>query len=119
MDPDTKHCPSTCGSAEFLGYGIFSFFLLASNFILLNLVMAVLMQELGRAMAAAHKKSSTGLSMLMSVSDATSKWIQLTEKSTDGDDNQSSKSDGPGSKKPGDPPSKESSPLNRNRGAFP
>jgi hypothetical protein len=115
LDPDTKHCPSTCGSAEFLGYGIFSFFLLASNFILLNLVMAVLMQELGRAMAAAHKKNSTGLSMLMSVSDATSKWIQLTEKSTDGDDNQPV---GQASKKAGNPPSKESSPLNRQRGAL-
>ena len=77
--------------------------------------MAVLMQELGRAMAAAHKKSSTGLSMLMSVSDATSKWIQLTEKSTDGGDNQSDAQ----AKKPGNPPSKESSPPNRQTLASP
>jgi hypothetical protein len=45
-DPDTGACPSTCGTSEIVGYGIFTIFLCCSNFILLNLVMAVLMQEL-------------------------------------------------------------------------
>ena len=36
----------TCGKADIVGYGIFTIFLCISNFILLNLVMAVLMREL-------------------------------------------------------------------------
>jgi len=44
-DPDTGECIGTCGK-EHVGYVIFTVFLCMSNFILLNLVMAVLMQEL-------------------------------------------------------------------------
>jgi len=44
-DPDTGECIGTCGKAH-VGYVIFTVFLCMSNFILLNLVMAVLMQEL-------------------------------------------------------------------------
>ena len=43
-------CPvflaGTCGGTDIVGYLIFTVFLCISNFILLNLVMAVLMQEL-------------------------------------------------------------------------
>jgi hypothetical protein len=60
-----------------VGYLIFTLFLCCSNFILLNLVMAVLMQELQSAIQSSEKKSRTGLGMLMSVSAATSKWCVL------------------------------------------
>ena len=65
---------STCGTSELVGYLIFTLFLCCSNFILLNLVMAVLMQELQSAIQSSEKKSKSGLGMLMSVSAATSKW---------------------------------------------
>lgn len=54
---------------------VFSFFLCLSNFILLNLVMAVLMQELQEAMQRSQKTQSS-LSVLMSVSAAANKWAQ-------------------------------------------
>jgi len=44
-DAHTGECVGTCGKAQ-VGYVIFTVFLCMSNFILLNLVMAVLMQEL-------------------------------------------------------------------------
>jgi hypothetical protein len=75
-DNVTRHLcvQSTCGTSEMVGYLIFTLFLCCSNFILLNLVMAVLMQELQSAIQSSEKKAKSGLGMLMSVSAATSKW---------------------------------------------
>ena len=76
-DRDTGECQGTCGTVDFLGYGIFTVFLCCSNFILLNLVMAVLMQELQNAINASERKGKSGLNMLMQVSAATSKWLKI------------------------------------------
>jgi len=70
-------CPTTCGG-EFVASALFSFFLCASSFILLNLVMAVLMQELQNAIAVSSKSKSS-LSVLMSVSAATNKWLKMAD----------------------------------------
>jgi len=73
----TGQCPSTCGSKAFSSI-LFSMFLCAGNFVLLNLVMAVLMQELQASLtAAASREQNKSLSVLLSVSAATSKWLKL------------------------------------------
>jgi len=70
--PDSfGRCPSTCGIKE-LSNLLFSAFLCASNFILLNLVMAVLMQELQAAIVAPSEKVRTdGVVALMQINKAT------------------------------------------------
>jgi len=77
-DPLTGLCPSNCGNMEVSSL-LFSMFLCASNFVLLNLVMAVLMQELQASMDAVVKSETKkkSLSVLLSVSSATSKWLKL------------------------------------------
>jgi len=92
-DRDSGQCEGTCGKTDIIGYLIFTIFLCISNFILLNLVMAVLMQELQSAIHASQRKSSPGLSMLMNVSAATSKWIKIAEGGGNGTATDESKSE--------------------------
>mmetsp|Transcript_36006 Transcript_36006/g.86996 ORF Transcript_36006/g.86996 Transcript_36006/m.86996 type:complete len:1485 (+) Transcript_36006:2-4456(+) len=67
------NCATTCGN-QFASSIVFSFFLCLSNFILLNLVMAVLMQELQEAMTMSTRTKSS-LTVLTAVSAATNKWL--------------------------------------------
>lgn len=79
-DLQSGTCPTTCGN-NLVSSTLFSFFLCASSFILLNLVMAVLMQELQNAIAVSSKSKSS-LSVLMSVSAATNKWLKMADSET-------------------------------------
>ena len=68
-------CPSTCG-VKIISNLLFSAFLCASNFILLNLVMAVLMQELQAAIVEPEVKANMAVASLVAMSKATSKMTQ-------------------------------------------
>jgi hypothetical protein len=82
---DFGDCPGTCGNYTIASI-IFSGFLAMSNFILLNLVMAVLMQELSSAISSSDRKKTTEtLSVLVGVSQATAKWLKYAGEDMDVD----------------------------------
>eukprot|EP00961_Rhodomonas_salina_P283294 3828728-Rhodomonas_salina.1 len=71
---DVGGCPTTCGYPHVAPL-MCSLFVMVTSLVLLNLVLAVLMQQLQEEKALTTRKTDVSLNVLMNVSNVTTRWM--------------------------------------------